>query len=935
MPRKAILSAIILILAVAVWGAATRSSASQPVSVDYRGVPNLFGFTAPPPQQVGDSSALPPRNPEERVRLASTQRMATDENFGLCFISAAENLADEARYAGALEAGAQGDRWPLYWQWVDQGGYVGYHDDVAPHDYDTLVIQEIAHGLTPIAILLGTPDQRATGGSADVPPPRVQDKVFPVPGQIPQQQGEVSTAASPPIGLFEPIFADGTDIPAPGKAINQANAWADFVSNTVQRYKPGGDLAQAQGWGDGVGIRHWEIWNEPDLDQFWSGTVAEYYRLLEVGYQTIQVADPEATVILGGLAFFEEPDWLSDLLAQTGGDPTKAYFDVFSFHYYWSIYGTEYWLWRTRSTLNANGLSDVPLWITESGVPVWDDFPATEFSGGVPSDSPYRATMEEQAAYVIQNAALAFHQGVERYYHFMLHDDCGNVPGVDAFGLRQNFSPHPCNPSGTNPQGKRRPSFAAYQLAAEQLRDLIPLWRTKGSGQDQVAFYRADDSSRVLALWATDGVTITTMVSATGETGQLHWIEPISSPLGTTGITRTVTLTPTSGVYTLTLPAATNQNSGVPGDTSYYIGGRPYLLVERDTLPPTSSVEPLPSASAPRFEVRWGGEDPGSGITSYDVFYNVDGGALMAWITDTLSASAPFTGTVDSTYGFAVRARDRAGNVEPNPCEPQAQTTVVEGAVAGGRVTDNTTQPVAGAQVVLTSEASATYTTITDEEGIWRMEGLSPATYTATASAPDYGQWPAPRRLTLNELSILDFDLNLPPLTNLVFNGDFESGLENWMPGGSTAPQVNSESFDGDNALVLGKDFVGQPELGGGGNSTLHQIVAIPSATTSPHLSFVYRLVTEETGQGSDWFEVIIIEGDEVSYLIQPGGEWQITDGWQQISFDLSSWQGHTFDLYFNVWQSSAQNPTLVYVDEVSVGSARLSYRLFVPLTLK
>ncbi|MFQ5814275.1 MAG: glycosyl hydrolase, partial [Anaerolineae bacterium] len=602
MLRKAIISAIILILTVAVWGAAGRSSASHPALAD---------------------AAVP-----------------LNANFGLCFVSAADNLADETRYEGALATGARWDRWPLYWYWVDEGGYVGPHNG-GYHDYDTLVSQEIEHGLAPIAILLGTPDQRATGGSADVPPPRVQDKVFPLPGHVTLQQGEVSTATSPPVGLFEPIFADGTDIPAPGKAINRANSWADFVSATVQRYKPGGVLAQEQGWDSGVGVRYWEIWNEPDLNQFWSGTVEEYYRLLEVAYQTIQAADSEATVLLGALAFFEKKDWLSNLLAQTGGDPAKAYFDVFSFHYFWSIYGTEHWLRETRSTLSDNSLSDVPIWITESGLTVWDDFPATAY--GVPSDSPWRGTMEEQAAYVIQNAALAFHYGVERYYHFMLHDDCGNeLP--DAWGLRQNFTPHVCNPA----QGKRRPSYAAYQLAAEQYRDLIPLWRTKSSGQDQVAFYRADDGSRVLALWATGGVTVTTTVSATGDTGQLHWIEPISSPLGTTGISRTLTLTPTTGVYTLTLPPATNQNSWENWigeyDPNYYIGGRPYLLVERDTLPPISSVEPLPPASGLGFVVRWGGEDLGSGIASYDVFYNVDGGPFTTWFTETLSTSASCAG---------------------------------------------------------------------------------------------------------------------------------------------------------------------------------------------------------------------------------------------------------------------------------------------------
>ena len=226
-----------------------------------------------------------------------------NDRFGLCFISAGDNLASEIRYDGALATGAEWDRWPLYWHWVDEGGYV---DPGGHHDYDTLVIQEMAHGITPIVILLGTADRRATAGSADVPPPRVREKAFPVPGHVPAQQGEVSAATSPPLGLYEPIFADGTDTPGPGKLINQANYWADFVHNTVERYKPGGILAGQQGWPGSVGVRHWEVWNEPDLDQFWSGTVQEYYRLLEVGYQSVKAADPEATVILGALAFLGE-----------------------------------------------------------------------------------------------------------------------------------------------------------------------------------------------------------------------------------------------------------------------------------------------------------------------------------------------------------------------------------------------------------------------------------------------------------------------------------------------------------------------------------------------------------------------------------------------------------------------------------------------------
>lgn len=64
-----------------------------------------------------------------------------NERFGLCFISAPDALADEARYQGALAAGARWDRWPLYWNWVDEGGYSGQHQG-GRHDYDRLVGDE-------------------------------------------------------------------------------------------------------------------------------------------------------------------------------------------------------------------------------------------------------------------------------------------------------------------------------------------------------------------------------------------------------------------------------------------------------------------------------------------------------------------------------------------------------------------------------------------------------------------------------------------------------------------------------------------------------------------------------------------------------------------------------------------------------------------------
>jgi len=559
-------------------------------------------------------------------------------------------------------------------------------------------------------------------------------------------------------------------------------------------------------------------------------------------------------------------------------------------------------------------------------VPVWDDFPATAYS--VPPDSPYRGTMEEQAAYVIQNAALAFYHGVERYYHFMLHDDCGNKP-PDAFGLRQNFTPHVCNPA----QGKRRPSYAAYQLVVEQFRDLTPLWRTKGDGQDQVAFYRADHRARVLALWATGGVTVTATVEATGETGQLYWIEPISSPLGTTGISRTLTLTPTSGIYTLTLPPATNQNSGKPGDTNYYIGGRPYLLVERDTLLPTSSVEPLPPTSGPAFVVRWGGEDRGSGIASYDVWFNDDGGPLQAWITDTTATSAAFTGIISHTYGFAVRARDRAGNEEPIPSAPQASTLVVAGVPVSGTVVDAGGERVVGA--IVTISGTNTLTEVASGEGGLWSAALQTDEYAFFSNAPGYGAWPAPRHVTISET--IHITLTLAPPVNAVAAGDFE-GSDVWdawaRPNGEIS--LSTKAFDGQAAALLGGGAGwpvtciqnGQP----GELWTLKQTVSVPHGY-QPTLSFLSAISTTQTTFDYAWLEVVLLDEGQPHYLVPWGERWQASD-WILTSLDLSAWQGRTVDVLFQVVRCSDQSFVAI-LDRVSVGPARLPHRLFVPLTMK
>ena len=69
------------------------------------------------------------------------------------------------------------------------------------------------------------------------------------------------------------------------------DSFGRFLTAAVQRYKP-------------RGIRVWEIWNEPNLAGNWPPhpDPAAYAELLISAHRAIKAQDPDATVILGGMA---------------------------------------------------------------------------------------------------------------------------------------------------------------------------------------------------------------------------------------------------------------------------------------------------------------------------------------------------------------------------------------------------------------------------------------------------------------------------------------------------------------------------------------------------------------------------------------------------------------------------------------------------------
>jgi hypothetical protein len=879
------------------------------------------------------------QSPKSEIRNPKSEIQS--DRFGFVHVNSTEITVSveqrEKRYQHALDAGAAWTRWPIYWDLIESAA--GFDYSLA----DAVLSADVAHSLRVNAILLRTPEEYASGGSTAVPGPQVGQRRFTL-----AQRWGLAAVTTPPVNLYEPVFlgSEGpTDDPRQATAINPANYWARFVHRTVQRYKPGGELADQQGWPEGAGIRHWEIWNEPDRP-FWSGTVEEYYRLLQVGYLAAKFADPESRVLMGGMAYWAYPgkggdgEWFAQLLDVIQGDPEKElqeangyYFDVTAWHWYSNprdLYDKARWV---QDQLQQASIQGKGLWVNETNVPIWDEYPGPTWD----PESEGRATIEEQAAYIIQAHAEGLAAGVERILAFQLYDDCGNGPeSWDAFGLIRNPAEADCWPHPDYPDVPR-PAYTAYQIVTQELNDVQPVWRSLADGLGRVALYRSP-SERVLVVWNWEKGERAVPLWGTGNQGVLIDQEGNRQ-----------TLTPSGGLYTLTLAPATNTNwQRVPEPM---IGGKPYILIETDTRPPTGQIT-LPAISPPTFTVTWRVEDWGTGLQGFRVWYKAGDGEWTLWQKGSPPAdrpyraegSASFQGDEGQTYCFAAWGQDRAGNETAFPPTAPQCTTVTEGGTLTGTVWDVLEAPIAGARVTATDGEGASWSATTDNAGLYLLEGLPfGESYSVLAEREGYGSWAARQGVQLVATTTAGVDFHLPPALNAVTNGGFEgaSALEDWddHPPGKTAPILSDEALSGAHSVLLGSGFVGPPE-----NSTIGQVIRVPSGVLSPTLSFSYKLVTEETalgpgGQPNDWFEVLVFSGPEWTqrHDLSVREMWQNTD-WTHRHFPMDPFAGQEVLLVFNLWQSSAERPTRVWLDEVAVGPAvpfTVEEQIYLPLMVK
>ena len=300
-----------------------------------------------------------------------------------------------------VEAGI--NRVRLNWSWKDIEPEQG---DFHWERFDLVAQKATEHGIELLPILLAVPPWSSTA-----------------PDELKAEFGNLA-----PVDRYRPA-----DI----------NDWQNYVQLTVERYDADGldDAPQSPR------IGYWEVWNEPNVNQFWppATDAEEYAELLQATYATIKDTDPTATVVLGGLSGPGIDAHGNGFLPRLYALDAGAFFDVVSVHLY--IHPTQgdlatlqRELGATRAILNINGDDDKPIWLTEIG---WSDTPN---AWGQPT-----ASQDEIAEFL----SALFHTDlpVDAIFWYNFRNIFDQSPDVEHnFGLlNTDFSP--------------KPAFGAYRAA--------------------------------------------------------------------------------------------------------------------------------------------------------------------------------------------------------------------------------------------------------------------------------------------------------------------------------------------------------------------------------------------------------------------------------------------------------------------------------------
>lgn len=126
--------------------------------------------------------------------------------------------------------------------------------------------------------------------------------------------------------------------------------WREFIASLASHLVQRNGIDEVAQWA-------FEVWNEPNLEGFWSGTQEDYLRLYDESVRAIKSVDPRLRVGGPSTAACE---WVESLITHAVRDGVPI--DFVSTHTYGNL------PLDARALVHGNGLGRVPIWWTEWGV---------------------------------------------------------------------------------------------------------------------------------------------------------------------------------------------------------------------------------------------------------------------------------------------------------------------------------------------------------------------------------------------------------------------------------------------------------------------------------------------------------------------------------------------------------------------------------------
>ena len=127
--------------------------------------------------------------------------------------------------------------------------------------------------------------------------------------------------------------------------------WRNYVRTVAMRYKGR--------------IKYWEIWNEVNIGDFYTGSVDTMIELTRAASEELKAIDPTNVVLSPNVSRIGLA-WLDEFLAKGGG----SYVDIISWHLYTNYQPEldEPVAAGLRDVLARRGMSDRPIWNTEGNI---------------------------------------------------------------------------------------------------------------------------------------------------------------------------------------------------------------------------------------------------------------------------------------------------------------------------------------------------------------------------------------------------------------------------------------------------------------------------------------------------------------------------------------------------------------------------------------